>query len=188
MSASDRAATHAALAANVRRLRIAARLSLSQLAAATGVGKATLSGIERGQGNATIDTVSAIAAALRVSPAELLAAPAVAAPTIVRASSPPTPRGPGGPARRLDTLATEATTSVWELTLAERERRELEPAAAGSRALHVLAGSVVAGPAGQISQLDAGDWLSCPATVPFQLEAERRPARLLLLLSHSPLH
>jgi transcriptional regulator with XRE-family HTH domain len=42
------------LAANLRRLRIARHLSLSELARATGMSKATLSGIENSRANPTV--------------------------------------------------------------------------------------------------------------------------------------
>src|ERR1700759_4422891 len=60
------------LAANLRRLRIARHLSLSELARATTMGKATLSGIENGRANPTVETLAALAAALRVPIGELL--------------------------------------------------------------------------------------------------------------------
>src|SRR5436190_18304750 len=63
---------HEALAANLRRLRIARHLSLSELARATQMSKATLSGVENGRSNPTVDTLASLAGALRVSLAELL--------------------------------------------------------------------------------------------------------------------
>src|SRR3954470_10217648 len=75
----------AALAANLRRLRIAARTSLSELARATGVGKATLSAIENGHANPTVETLAALAAALGVPLVDLLAVAAPAPVTVVRA-------------------------------------------------------------------------------------------------------
>ena len=47
------------LAANLRRLRIARHLSLSELARATSMSKATLSSIENGRANPTVDTLYA---------------------------------------------------------------------------------------------------------------------------------
>ena len=53
-------------AANLRRLRIARHLSLSELARATAISKATLSSIENGRANPTVETLAALAGALRV--------------------------------------------------------------------------------------------------------------------------
>src|SRR3954468_17411658 len=78
----------AQLAANLRRLRIARHLSLSELARATSMSKATLSGIENGRANPTIETLSALAAALRVPLVELLEEPPVPPVRVVRAAGP----------------------------------------------------------------------------------------------------
>lgn len=50
----------------IRRLREAAALSLSELARRSGVGKATLSQLEAGERNPTLDTLYAITTALQV--------------------------------------------------------------------------------------------------------------------------
>src|SRR3954451_12774934 len=78
-------AARAALAANLRRLRVAAHTSLSELARTTGVGKATLSAIENGRGNTTIETLPALAAARGVPVVERLDAPQPAPVIVVRA-------------------------------------------------------------------------------------------------------
>src|SRR3954469_24313391 len=75
----------ASLAGNLRRLRVAARVSLSELSRATGVGKATLSAIENGRGNPTVETLAALAAALGVPLVDLLAVAAPAPVAVVRA-------------------------------------------------------------------------------------------------------
>src|SRR3954451_1866845 len=77
-------AARAALAAHLRRLRVAAHPSLSELARATGVGKATLSAIENGRGNPTVETLAALADALGVPVVDLLDAPRRAPGTVVR--------------------------------------------------------------------------------------------------------
>src|SRR3954447_12546857 len=84
-SVSSTPAAQAALAGNLRRLRVAARVSLSELARATGVGKATLSAIENGRGNPTVETLAALADALGVPVVDLLDAPRPAPVTVVRA-------------------------------------------------------------------------------------------------------
>src|SRR3954468_6912963 len=56
-----------ALARNLKRKRLERAISLSELARVSGVSKATLSGLERGNGNPSVDTVWALAHALNVS-------------------------------------------------------------------------------------------------------------------------
>src|SRR6476659_5677312 len=57
----DHQAIQGVLAANLRRLRIARHLSLSELGRATGISKATLSSIENGRANPTVDTLAGLA-------------------------------------------------------------------------------------------------------------------------------
>ncbi|MBN9567052.1 MAG: helix-turn-helix transcriptional regulator [Alphaproteobacteria bacterium] len=59
--------------ANVRRYRLAARLSQEAVAERMGVDRAYISGIERGQQNATLLTIWHAAQALGVRPVDLLA-------------------------------------------------------------------------------------------------------------------
>jgi transcriptional regulator with XRE-family HTH domain len=69
----------------VRRLRTARGWSLSSLAVRAGLGKATLSEIESGRRNPTLETLYAIAAQLQIGLAELLVEPGsatIAAPTV----------------------------------------------------------------------------------------------------------
>src|SRR6266516_5582005 len=56
-----------AVAANVRSLRLEAGLTLAELAAAAGLGKSTLAQLESGKANPSVETLWAIAAALKVS-------------------------------------------------------------------------------------------------------------------------
>src|SRR5450759_6011093 len=59
------------IARNLRRWRMTREMTLSALAARAGVAKSTVSLIERGQGNPSIDTVWALASALGVPFASL---------------------------------------------------------------------------------------------------------------------
>jgi transcriptional regulator with XRE-family HTH domain len=60
---------------NVRRLRVARDLSSEALAADAGIDRAYMSEIERGLGNATLDTLDRIAAVLGVDVGEFFVAP-----------------------------------------------------------------------------------------------------------------
>src|SRR5437588_5016735 len=91
------------LAANLRRLRIARHLSLSELPRATRMSKATLSGIENGRANPTVETLAGLATALRVSMSDLLAEPPLGEIRIVRATGTKTTEG--FPQRMLDEVA-----------------------------------------------------------------------------------
>ena len=176
-------AVQGVLAANLRRLRIARRLSLSELARATSISKATLSSIENGRANPTVDTLSGLAGALRVSIAELLEEPPLGEVRIVRAAQARFSQVDGIPQRG---LFAEDALRLSEISLAAREARELDAKAVGSRAhLFVLEGKLIAGPVERITELAGGDSASFPTDVPHVYEAGREPARALLL-SQSP--
>jgi transcriptional regulator with XRE-family HTH domain len=169
----------AQLAANLRRLRIARHLSLSELARATAIGKATLSSIENGHANPTVETLSGLAGALRVPISELLEAPPLGEIRIVRATA----AAPDAAGRRaIDSFETGGRFD--ELALPPRRVHEAPPQPDGTRIhLYVLAGTLIAGPVERITELGAGDYMSFPADVPHQFEAGRSPARALLLVS-----
>jgi transcriptional regulator with XRE-family HTH domain len=170
--------THAAsprpqdvLAANLRRLRIARRVSLSELARATGMSKATLSSVESGRSNPTIETLSALAAALRISLGELLEEPPLDEVRIVR-------HGRQEVLDRSDDDGIEVVERAW----GARHVDEREPGPPGSRAgVYVLEGKLLAGPVERITELSAGDYASFPIDVPHVYETGRAAARGLIL-------
>jgi transcriptional regulator with XRE-family HTH domain len=167
------------LAANLRRLRIARHLSLSELARATTMSKATLSGIENGRANPTIETLASLAAALRVSLVELLDELPLGDVRVVRAADARFGRH-DGIAHRL--LETAESLEVAEIALDALQVREVEPKPGGARAsLYVLEGPLIAGPVERSTELGAGDYIAFPADVPHVYSAGRRPARALLL-------
>jgi transcriptional regulator with XRE-family HTH domain len=182
----DHPAIQGVLAANLRRLRIARHLSLSELARATGTSKATLSSIENGRANPTVDTLAGLAGALRVSIAELLEELPLGEIRIVRGSRSRVSQLDGISQRGLDELDVDGELRVAEITLNAGQARELGARPVGSRAhLFVLEGKLIAGPVERITELAAGDYASFPTDVPHVYDAERRPARALLL-SQSP--
>jgi transcriptional regulator with XRE-family HTH domain len=167
------------LAANLRRLRIARRLSLSELARATSMSKATLSSVESGRSNPTIETLAALAGALRVTLGELLEEPPLDDVRIVRAGH--GGLGPNSPVRPLDRVA-EDGVELSERAWAPRQLDEPEPASAGARAgVYVLDGKLIAGPVERLTELGPGDYASFPIDAPYVYETERTGARALVL-------
>jgi transcriptional regulator with XRE-family HTH domain len=170
------------LAANVRRLRIARQLSLSQLARATGTSKGTLSGIENGRANPTVDTLAALASALAVSVTELLDEQPLGEIHVLRAAEAGFRRRNGLDLRPLEELALGRNVEVAELALSARQLREVPPKAAGARtSAYVLAGSLIAGPVERSTELGTGDYISFPADVPHVYAAGRQTARAVLV-------
>ncbi len=175
------------LAANLRRLRIARHLSLSELARATQMSKATLSGIENGRGNPTVETLASLAGALRVSLGELLGELPLGEIRVLRAAQSPVGEQGRQRERLLEDLPPGAGLALAELALPARHVHEADARPHGSRAhVYVLEGKVIAGPVERITELGAGDYASFPADVPHVFEAGRRAARLLLLAAAGP--
>lgn len=171
------------LASNLRRLRIAGHLSQSELARVTSMSKATLSGIERGRGNPTVDTLASLATALGVSIAELLVEPELGEVRLVRSAQ----LGPlpldRVDKRELERIAqTRSSMEVYELALPAGHLRELAAQVTGSRqGVLLLQGKLILGPVERISELSAGDYISFPTDVPYLYEAGRAHARALIL-------
>ena len=98
------------VARRIQKLRSDRGISLSELARGANLGKATLSAIESGTRNATLETLYAIAARLDVPLAALLAPPTPAAP--------PTVSGTAVTAELLEVFTDEgATTELYRLTI-----------------------------------------------------------------------
>jgi transcriptional regulator with XRE-family HTH domain len=170
------------LAANLRRMRIARHLSLSGLAREMGVSKATLSGIENGRANPTVETLAGLAHALRCSIGELLQETSLGEIRVVRSAQGEPADRDGVPRRLLDAISSGGAVEISELVLAARQRCEVPARANGARAyLYVRAGKLIAGPVERHTELVAGDYASFPADVPQAYEAPTRPARALLL-------
>jgi transcriptional regulator with XRE-family HTH domain len=170
------------LAANLRRLRIARHLSLSELARATGMSKATLSGIESGRSNPTVETLASLAAALRVAVVDLLGELPLGEVRVVRAEESAVAPGDGLLRRGIDEVDSGNRVEVSEIALEALEMRELEPRAQGARtSVYVIDGKLIAGPVERSTELGAGDYIRFPADVPHVLAAGRKRVRALLL-------
>jgi len=81
-----------ALSVNLNSRRLAQGWSLREMSAATGISKALLSQIERGEANPTLDVVTRIATVLHTDPAELLRS-SLREPEILRAGELDEPEG-----------------------------------------------------------------------------------------------
>jgi transcriptional regulator with XRE-family HTH domain len=176
---SDAVRSH--LAGNLRRLRVARRLSLSELARATSMSKATLSGIERGGANPTIDTLTALATALGVSIGELLEPAAAGEMCIVRGIEEPH-ASDRARVRLLEAASANGHSELFELSLPAGYTHAGDAHDAGSRSqVLVLEGTMILGPVERISELNAGDYASFPTDVPHIYETVRDSARALII-------
>lgn len=121
----------ATLAANVRALRLARGLTQARIASAAGVPRATWALLESGASNPTLSVLVRVAATLRVSVEELLAAPRTGARLFVAGSLPE--RRPGGAHVRKLLPDPIPGVDLERLELAEGQRLPGTPHTAGTR-------------------------------------------------------
>ncbi|ASY33782.1 MULTISPECIES: helix-turn-helix domain-containing protein [unclassified Streptomyces] len=163
--------------ARIRELREARALSLSALARRSGLGKATLSGLEAGTRNPTLETLYAVTTALGVPLTAALAPPGAA---------PGTASGAAVDARLLDRYEDdEAVTETHRVRVRAGAAQHSAAHAPGTREhLTVLAGTVLAGTATAPVRLAPGDAHTWPADVPHLYRATAADAEAILLVRY----
>lgn len=163
----------AVIAAAIRRERERAGISLSELAKRAGLAKSTLSQLESGTGNPSVETLWSLGVALGV-PFSRLVDPPRPAVTVIRSGEGPV-------------IASEQATYTATLVAAcpPGVRRDLfviraEPGAARNSEPHQVgmiehvwlgAGSALVGPSTEAVELAAGDYVTYPGDVPHIFEA-----------------
>lgn len=173
--ARDRATD--AVGRRVRALREERGLSLSALARLAGVGKATLSGLENGSRNPTLETLYAITAQLGVPLTAVLAGP----------DETPTVRGTAVGATLLDVFAdTDATYELYRMRVSPGPP-QLSPAHHTGVTEHVtvFSGVLRAGPVDAPMTAGPGEYLRWTSDVPHSYAAVGdEPVRASLLLRY----
>ncbi|OIV35947.1 hypothetical protein BIV57_18855 [Mangrovactinospora gilvigrisea] len=174
------------IAAALRRERTRAGLSLSELAKRAGVAKSTLSQLEGGTGNPSVETLWALATTLGV-PFSVLVDPPRPAVTVIRAGE-----GPAVPSEHADYTATLLSASppgarrdIYLITAEPGRARDSAPHQPGTvEHVVVSAGRVLAGPLDEPVELGPGDYLSYPGDVPHTFRALRARASAVMLMQH----
>lgn len=176
----------ATIAAALRREREHAGISIAELARRAGVAKSTLSQLEAGTGNPSIETLWSLGVALGVPFSRLVEPPAPAV-RVVRAGE-----GPRLAADRADFLATllsagspHTRRDIYVMELEPGQPREAEAHIPGS-VEHVVvgAGRIKAGPSGEPVELGPGDYLSFPGDAPHHYEALEPGTWAVLVMEH----
>lgn len=172
------------IALNVRRLRAERGISLSELARGSGVSKGTLSRLEGGTGNPTIETLTSIAGFLGVDLDDVLSDEG-SRTSVVRSSEGTWVTGSAVGYRLTDRLLGRSVVDVYENAFADGMRRESDAHTAGTiEHLFLISGRLLAGPVGETVELDAGDYARYPADRPHVYEALGGEARAVLLISY----
>jgi len=156
------------LATNLRRLRARAGLTVVELARRSGVGRATLTQLEAGGGNPTLETLYALANELEVPLADLITASGDAPPHVVRSGDGPRVAGTAVEAWLLEQARDGGrSVEIYAFTLHGREVQRSAAHPAGTREhLHLHTGKVRVGPEDTPVELGPGDYADFAADVP----------------------
>src|SRR5919108_2722642 len=175
-----------AVASNVRALRLQAGLTLADLAAAAGLGKSTLAQLESGRANPSVETLWAIAAALRVPFARIVEEERPSL-RVVRARDVPAMRSeetPGWAGRLLAASQRRGTFDLYSLDLEAGSVRHADPHHAGVvEHLVLVEGRLRVGPQSGPVELGPGDLVTFAGDVPHMYEA-LETAHAVLLMSY----
>ena len=165
------AGVNALVARNVRRFRLERAMSLGELARRSGLSKQTLSKIEHGDGNPTVETLAQLGAALDLSARRLLTE--WGTPVYVqRQAAEDWTSGPAWRERLLDEIygSGYVRTHIVRLERGERGPTSIAPASPGTlHHLYVISGKLRAGPVSDPVDLAAGDFVRFPADVEYTM-------------------
>lgn len=159
--------TRPALAVNLRRLRRERALSSAELARRAGISRATLTLLEAGGGNPTLDTLYGLANALDAALADLIAAPPTPVPPrIVHAGQGIRVTGDAVEAWLLDTVPGGlASAEIYDFRLHGNAAQRSAGHPGGTREhLHVHSGRIRTGPVDGPVELAAGDFVTFDAS------------------------
>lgn len=174
------------IARSLRRERERTGLSLSELAKRAGIAKSTLSHLESGVGNPSVETLWALGVALEVPFARLVDPPA---PTVrvIRAGE-----GPSVASEQANFIGTllsscppSARRDLYVITLEPGAARVADPHIPGTvEHLTVAAGRIRTGPATSPIELGPGDYAGFPGDVPHTYEALEPGTWAVLVMEH----
>jgi transcriptional regulator with XRE-family HTH domain len=180
---------NALIAASLRRERQRAGLSLTELARQAGIAKSTLSQLESGAGNPSVETLWALGVALGV-PFSHLVDPPRADVRVIRAGE-----GPVTYAERARYAATvlsscppNARRDIYRIQAQPGEPRISEPHMPGTVEHVVIStGRALAGPtspAGEPVELGPGDYVTYPGDVPHVFDGLEPDTTAVIIMEH----
>jgi transcriptional regulator with XRE-family HTH domain len=167
----------------LRQARETRGVSLSELSRKAQVAKATLSGLEAGSANPTLETLWALCAALDVPLGELLAAPVPTEPLVVRAGKGKLVRGDAVTGHLVQSF--ESGGQRHELyDLQVRMRRQISPAHGPGVEEHIVVtgGLLRVGPEAAPLELAPGDYLRLHPTFPHLYQGLAAGTRMVLTM------
>ena len=175
----------AAVGHRIRALRTTRGQSLSELSRESGVAKATLSKIEGGEANPTLDTLIALTTALRVPLGDLLRPEKKMSLIVMRASQGAWIEAGSLKARLVtETDISHARLEMYHGTIGKGAHRSPGHAPGVVEHLFVVDGVVRAGPEGQEVELNPGDYLRMIADKPHIYECVSDRASTFVIMEY----
>jgi transcriptional regulator with XRE-family HTH domain len=172
------------LPGNLRRLRARRGLTLGALAEESGIAKATLSNLERGIGNPTLETLFALARGLGFPLGDLLADEDVASLTLVRRDDTPVISGDAVDLRLLTRFAGgPSVTEIYDFT-ARQGKRQISLGHPGVENICVKQGVLRTGSVSAPVELQIGDFVSFAAQTEHFYEAVGGDVEAVLVLHY----
>jgi transcriptional regulator with XRE-family HTH domain len=172
------------IAANLRALRTARDLSIVTLAKRSGVARATLTKLEAGVGNPTVDTLYALADSLGVALGDLIGEPQPVPGILVLRAGEGTAVHGAVTANLLDRVHGHGLAEVYTITFSTRRRRADPHPSGVLESIVVVSGRLRTGPAASPSELGPGDYIRFPGDVPHVYQGIDGPAHGILVMSH----
>ncbi|WP_067497865.1 helix-turn-helix domain-containing protein [Actinoplanes sp. TFC3] len=176
----------ATIAAALRRERERAGISLAELARRAGLAKSTLSQLENGTGNPSIETLWSLGVALGVPFSRLVEPPAPAV-RVLRASEKTRLQADKADfaASLLSAGSTHARRDLYVMEVEPGTPREAEGHIPGSvEHVVVAAGRMRTGPADELVELGPGDYASFPGDIDHHYEALEPGTWAVLVMEH----
>ncbi|MEV4704913.1 XRE family transcriptional regulator [Actinoplanes sp. NPDC049316] len=176
----------ATIAAALRRERERAGISLAELARRAGLAKSTLSQLENGTGNPSIETLWSLGVALGVPFSRLVEPPAPAV-RVIRVGDIPRLQADQADfaASLLSAGSPHTRRDLYVMELEPGQPRDAEAHIPGSvEHVVVAAGRLRVGPAGDYVDLGPGDYVGFPGDVPHHYEALEPGTWAVLVMEH----
>lgn len=175
------------IAASLRRERARANLTLTEAARRAGIAKSTLSQLESGAGNPSLETLWALCVALEIPFGRLIDPPRLRVQVIRAGEVPAVPSERGDyQATLLAACQPGARCDVYRVVAVPGHQRVSKPHLPGAvEHVYLAAGQALAGVAEAPVELNPGDYVRYPGDVPHVFEA-LQPGTQAILVSESP--
>jgi transcriptional regulator with XRE-family HTH domain len=176
-----------AISASLRRERSRAGLSLTEVARRAGVAKSTLSQLEAGTGNPSVETLWALCVALEIPFAQLLDPPR-ARVQLIRAGEGPSVYNEDADYRAtlLASCPPNARRDIYHISVEPGPGRKSEPHMPGVVEHVVLStGRALVGPTEEPVELNPGDYLAYPGDRPHVFQGLDRGTHAVLISEHT---